>query len=53
VGGGVLLCPDTKIGDGAAVKAGSAVTRDIPLGVFAAGNLCRAIGALQENGRAR
>jgi maltose O-acetyltransferase len=53
VGGGVILCPGTKIGIGAVVGARSAMTRDMPPGVFAAGNPYQVIRALQENGRAR
>jgi maltose O-acetyltransferase len=43
VGGGVILCPGIRIGSRCVIGAGSVVTRDIPDGVFAAGNPCRVI----------
>jgi maltose O-acetyltransferase len=43
VGGGAILCPGVKIGSKSVIGAGSVVTRDIPDGVFAAGNPCRVI----------
>ncbi len=43
VGGAAVICPGVKIGDKAVIGAGSVVTRDIPAGVFAAGNPCRVI----------
>lgn len=43
VGAGALVLPGTRIGDRAVIGAGSVVTRDIPGGVFAAGNPCRVI----------
>lgn len=43
IGGGAILCPGITIGDGTTIGAGSVVTRDIPSGVFAAGNPCRVI----------
>jgi maltose O-acetyltransferase len=43
VGGGAILCPGVRVGDRAVIGAGSVVTRDIPEGVFAAGNPCRVI----------
>ncbi|MDE2599101.1 MAG: sugar O-acetyltransferase [Rhodocyclaceae bacterium] len=43
VGGGAIICPGVTIGDGSVIGAGSVVTRDIPTGVFAAGNPCRVI----------
>src|SRR4051794_33653956 len=43
VGGGAVICPGVKIGPKAVIGAGSVVTRDIPGGVFAAGNPCRVI----------
>lgn len=43
IGGGVVVLPGVSIGSGAVVGAGSVVTRDIPAGVFAAGNPCRVI----------
>jgi maltose O-acetyltransferase len=46
VGGGAIICPGVTIGDGTVIGAGSVVTRDIPAGVFAAGNPCRVIREL-------
>jgi maltose O-acetyltransferase len=46
VGGGAIICPGIRIGDRAVIGAGSVVTRDIPAGVFAAGNPCRVIRPL-------
>jgi maltose O-acetyltransferase len=43
VGGGAILCPGVRIGARSVIGAGSVVTRDIPEGVFAAGNPCRVI----------
>lgn len=46
VGGSVVVCPGVSIGDGAVIGAGSVVTRDVPAGVFAAGNPCRVLRTL-------
>jgi maltose O-acetyltransferase len=43
VGGGAIVCPGVTIGSRTVIGAGSVVTRDIPDGVFAAGNPCRVI----------
>ena len=43
VGGGALILPGVRIGARAVIGAGSVVTRDVPDGVFAAGNPCRVI----------
>jgi maltose O-acetyltransferase len=43
VGGGALILPGVRIGSRAVIGAGSVVTREIPDGVFAAGNPCRVI----------
>ena len=48
VGGGAIICPGVKIGSKSVIGAGSVVTRDIPEGVFAAGNPCRVIRAITE-----
>jgi len=48
VGGGVVICPGVKIGSRCIIGAGSVVTRDVPEGVFAAGNPCRVIRELTE-----
>jgi maltose O-acetyltransferase len=46
VGGAAVICPGVTIGSGSVLGAGSVVTRDIPAGVFAAGNPCRVIRKL-------
>lgn len=43
LGGGAIICPGVTIGQGSVIGAGSVVIRDIPAGVFAAGNPCRVI----------
>jgi maltose O-acetyltransferase len=43
VGGGAMILPGVRIGSRAVIGAGSVVTRDVPEGVFAAGNPCRVI----------
>jgi maltose O-acetyltransferase len=48
VGGGAILCPGVSIGDKTVIGAGAVVTRDIPAGVFAAGNPCRVIREITE-----
>ena len=47
VGGGAIICPGVTIGDRSVIGAGSVVTKNIPADVFAAGNPCRVIRALQ------
>jgi maltose O-acetyltransferase len=47
VGGSAVICPGVTIGDRSVIGAGSVVTKDIPSDVFAAGNPCRVIRALQ------
>ena len=49
VGGGAIICPGVTIGTKTVIGAGSVVTRDIPDGVFAAGNPCRVIREIHEN----
>jgi maltose O-acetyltransferase len=46
VGGGAIILPGVTIGTRAVIGAGSVVTRDVPEGVFAAGNPCRVIRTL-------
>ena len=46
VGGSAIICPGVTIGDRTIIGAGSVVTRDIPSGVFAAGNPCKVIREL-------
>jgi maltose O-acetyltransferase len=48
VGGGAMICPGVRIGSKSVIGAGSVVTRDIPDGVFAAGNPCRVIREITE-----
>jgi maltose O-acetyltransferase len=49
VGGGAIICPGVRIGSRAVIGAGSVVTRDIPAGIFAAGNPCRVIREIAES----
>ncbi|RDE05951.1 sugar O-acetyltransferase [Sphingomonas aracearum] len=51
VGAGALILPGVTIGAKTVIGAGSVVTRDVPAGVFAAGNPCRVIRALSEDER--
>ena len=44
----VVVCGGVTIGHDSVIGAGSVVTRDIPAGVFAAGNPCRVIRPLSE-----
>jgi maltose O-acetyltransferase len=46
VGGAAVICPGVTIGSRSIIGAGSVVTRDVPEGVFAAGNPCRVVRAL-------
>lgn len=48
VGGGALILPGVTIGSRAVIGAGSVVTRDVPDGVFAAGNPCRVVREITE-----
>jgi maltose O-acetyltransferase len=48
IGGGAVICPGVTIGSRAVIGAGSVVTRDIPAGVFAAGNPCRVVREITE-----
>ena len=48
VGGAAIILPGVRIGSRTVVGAGSVVTRDVPDGVFAAGNPCRVIRELTE-----
>lgn len=49
VGGGAIICPGVTIGSKTVLGAGSVVAKDIPDGVFAAGNPCRVIRAITDN----
>ncbi len=46
-GSGVHVLPGVTIGSDSVIGAGSVVTRDIPAGVFAAGDPCRVVKALE------
>jgi maltose O-acetyltransferase len=48
VGGGAMILPGVRIGSRAVIGAGSVVTRNVPEGVFAAGNPCRVIKPITE-----
>jgi maltose O-acetyltransferase len=48
VGGGAIILPGVRIGSRAVIGAGSVVTRDVPDGVFAAGNPCRVIRTITD-----
>jgi len=48
VGGGAIILGGVTIGSRAVIGAGSIVTRDVPEGVFAAGNPCRVIRPITE-----
>jgi maltose O-acetyltransferase len=48
IGGGAIICPGVRIGSRSVIGAGSVVTREIPEGVFAAGNPCRVIREITE-----
>ena len=48
VGGGALILAGVRIGSRSIIGAGSVVTRDVPAGVFAAGNPCRVIRELRD-----
>lgn len=47
VGGGAIILPGVRIGSRAVIGAGSVVTRDVPAGVFAAGNPCRVVREIE------
>jgi maltose O-acetyltransferase len=49
VGAGALILPGVQIGSRSIIGAGSVVTRDVPDDVFAAGNPCRVIRAVDAN----
>jgi maltose O-acetyltransferase len=48
IGGGAIICPGVRIGARSVIGAGSVVTREIPEGVFAAGNPCRVVREIGE-----
>ena len=48
VGGGAIILAGVRIGSRAVIGAGSVVTRNVPDGVFAAGNPCRVIRPITD-----
>ena len=48
IGANVTILPGVTIGDDTVIGAGSVVNRDIPSGVIAVGNPCRAIRKITE-----
>lgn len=50
IGGNAVICPGVTIGDRAVIGAGSVVTRNIPSDVFAAGNPCKVIRQITDQG---
>jgi len=48
LGAGALVLPGVSIGSRSVIGAGSVVTRDVPADVFAAGNPCRVIRAIEQ-----
>lgn len=53
VGGGAIILPGVRIGARSVIGAGSVVTREIPDDVFAAGNPCRIVRAIDREERKR
>lgn len=51
IGGHVTILPGVTVGDGAVVGAGSVVSRDVPAGMLAFGNPCRAVRPLSGRDR--
>lgn len=51
IGGGVCINGGVTIGEESVIGSGSVVTKDIPPGVFAAGNPCRVIRRIAEKPR--
>ena len=48
VGAAALILPGVRVGSRSVIGAGSVVTRDVPEGVFAAGNPCRVIREITD-----
>lgn len=48
IGGSVVINPGVTIGNRSVIGSGSVVVKDIPAGVFAAGNPCRVIRYLEN-----
>ncbi len=49
LGGGVIVCPGVRIGQGCVVGAGSVVTKDLPAYTLAVGNPARVVRALDDS----
>ncbi len=49
IGGGAIILPGITIGTGTVIGARSVVTKDMPAGIFAAGNPCRYIRELSAD----
>ena len=47
VGGGAIICPGVRIGEGAIVGAGGVATKDVPANTVVAGNPCKVIKNLE------
>jgi len=48
VGGSVIFGPGVTVGDRSVIGAGSVIVKDIPSGVFAAGNPCKVLRYLED-----
>ena len=48
IGANAVILPGVTVGKNSVIGAGSVVTRDVPSGVFAAGNPCRVIRELTD-----
>ena len=48
LGAGCVVLPGVTVGAGSVIGAGSVVTRDVPVGVVAAGNPCRVLREIGE-----
>ena len=48
IGGGVIVLPGVRIGEGSVIGAGSVVTKDIPANSLAYGNPCRVVRAVNR-----
>jgi maltose O-acetyltransferase len=53
IGGGAIILPGVRIGSRSVIGEGSIVTRDIPEGMFAAGNPCRVVREIKEGDKSR
>jgi maltose O-acetyltransferase len=51
LGGGAIVCPGVSIGENTVVGAGAVVTRDLPVGVVAAGVPARVLREIGERDR--